>query len=173
MPISATGADRATPARNGFTLVELMVVVSLIGLMSTLVVLAIPDGRPRLTAEAERFGARLVRAREEAVLTNRAVEVEVTAEGYAFRARRRGEWRPLEGPFEAVAWSPGTSAILASADSAGADAAIADGTVAPARVAFDSTGFAAPASLTLSRDGERIRVEIDGAGEVRIDAPPR
>ena len=39
----------------------------------------------------------------------------------------------------------------------------------PTRMVFDPTGVAEPATLTLSRDGQASRVEIDGAGEVTID----
>ena len=38
------------------------------------------DPRPPVDDEAERFAARLVRAREEALVTNRAVAVEATIE---------------------------------------------------------------------------------------------
>ncbi|HAJ03426.1 MAG TPA: type II secretion system protein GspH, partial [Brevundimonas sp.] len=52
-PTSATGrADHAR--RAGFTFVEMMVTVAVIGLAATAVVLAAPDPTPRLPVEAER-----------------------------------------------------------------------------------------------------------------------
>lgn len=153
-PTSATGARRRRTA--GFTLVEVMVVVTLIGLVAGLAVLAVPDGRPSVSLEAERFGARLQRAREEAVLTNRPVEVEVTPSGYGFRVREATGWRPLvEGPFGAVAWEEG--AAVHDEQRAGA-------------VVFDPAGGATPAAFRLTRDGRSVRVLVDPAGNVRIDA---
>ena len=156
MPTSATGkAER----RAGFTLVELMVVVTIIGLMSGLVVLSLPDGRPSLSTEAERFGARLLRAREEAVMSGRAVEVGVTPEGYDFTQSRGGERRPLtDGPFGPERWEPDTEV------SGGAGPT-------PPPLVFDPTGGADPVEVVFQRGGERLRVSVDSAGEVRVHAP--
>ncbi|WP_303713439.1 type II secretion system protein, partial [Brevundimonas naejangsanensis] len=41
-------------ARQGFTLVELMVVIAIIGVAAGAVVLSMPDPRPTLAVEAER-----------------------------------------------------------------------------------------------------------------------
>jgi general secretion pathway protein H len=55
MPISATGRARR---QSGFTLVELLIVLTIVGLMSAAVVIAMPDQRGSLVSEAERFAAR-------------------------------------------------------------------------------------------------------------------
>ena len=56
MPISAPGNSRPA-AEGGFTLVELMVVLTVIGLASAAAVLAMPDPRGRLVDEGARFAA--------------------------------------------------------------------------------------------------------------------
>lgn len=159
MPTSATG-KASRPGERGFTLVELMVVVTLIGLMSTLVVLSLPDSRPTLSGETDRFAARLLRAREEAVITGQTVEVTVAPEGYSFARRRGGERLPLvETPFGPVAWE--------------AETRVSGPETEPLRVVFDSTGASEPAELLLQRDDRTMRVSVDAAGEVRVDAPNR
>ena len=154
-PTSATGRARILPrkgrVRMGFTLVEMMVTVAIIGMAATAVVLAAPDPTPSLPVEAERLAARLVRAREESLLTNRPVAVDVGEGGYGFRVRGEEGWAPLtDGPFERVAWEGGTR-------------------VAPdTTVLFDPVGLAEPAALTLARDGARATVTVDLSGEVHV-----
>lgn len=153
-PTSEIGRPDRRGRRAGFTLVELLMTVAIIGLAAGAVVLSVPDPRPSVAEDAERFAARLSRAREEAVLTNRPVAVEATAAGYGFSVFDGAEWSPLtEGPFGPETWSDGLTVSPAGA----------------VRVVFGSTGVAEPATLTLSRDGRTARVEIDGAGEVTLD----
>lgn len=152
---SATGRARTRAARSGFTLVELLMTVAIIGLAAGAVVLSMPDPRPAVGQEAERLAARLAAARDEAVLSNRPVAVEATTTGYAFSSFDGAVWSPLrEGPFKDEAWQAGT-VLTASAE--------------PARVVFDPTGTADPVSLTLVRDGGVRTVVVDGAGQVSIN----
>lgn len=128
--------------------------VAIIGLAAGAVVLSVPDPRPSVADDAERYAARLSRAREEAVLTNRPVAVETTAAGYDFFSFDGAEWSPLtEGPFGPEPWSDGLTVSPAE----------------PARMVFDPTGVADPATVTLSREGRAVRIAVDGAGEVTID----
>ncbi|HYZ47903.1 MAG TPA: GspH/FimT family pseudopilin [Sphingomonas sp.] len=153
MPISATGNRE-----SGFTLIELMIVLAIIGLVAAGVVLAIPDPRGRLSDEAERFAACTVAARDLAILEGRPVAVRVTARGYAFDRRQSGAWVPLsDKSFRSQPWSGGTSALVGQG-----------GTI---RTAFDATGQpSAPASITLVRAGQQVRVRIAADGGVRVGA---
>ena len=117
---------RTSATGNGFTLIELMVVLAFNGLTSAAVVLAIPDPRGSLVQEAERFAARAKAVQERAVMDARATSVRVTAAGYGFDRRERSGWSAI-GADER--WAEGT--------------AVAFGGESAARIVFDSTGTAA------------------------------
>lgn len=155
MPISATG-NRASAGENGFTLIELMIVLAIMGLVAAGVIVAMPDSRGRLSGEAERFAARTAAARDLAILEGRPVAVRVTARGYAFDRRQAGEWAPIpDSEFRSQPWSRGTAALVGQG-----------GTI---RTAFDATGQpSAPATITLARDGQRARIAIAADGGVRV-----
>ncbi|WP_271166442.1 GspH/FimT family pseudopilin [Brevundimonas intermedia] len=149
---SATGRASIRRRRSGFTLVELMVTITVIGLAAGAVVLSMPDPRPAVGLEAEQFAARLSRAREEAILTNRPVAAEADASGYGFASFDGATWTPLTGVFVARTWGEG---VTAPAD--------------PIRIVFDPTGIADPAQVRLTRDNQSRTVAVDGAGEVLIN----
>ena len=158
MRTSATGkSDPRSQTRSGFTLIELLVVLTIIGLMSAAVVIAIPDPRGSLTAEAERFAARAKAAQDRAVIDSRAMAIRVTQTGYGFDRRNRSEWQALNlKPFVDYAWGEDVQAIVAG-----------DGA---ARIVFDATGITEPATVTLARDGEQVIVEIEGDGSIDVVA---
>src|SRR5690606_27788478 len=95
----------------GFTLVELLVVVAVIGLASTAVVLTLPDGEATLQRQADAFGLHLRRAREEAIIGGRTVQVGADAGGYRFSRRDFGHWQALDAaPFAPRSWADGVQA---------------------------------------------------------------
>ncbi|MBU1324607.1 MAG: GspH/FimT family pseudopilin [Alphaproteobacteria bacterium] len=152
---SARGARDRAKQRPGFTLVELLVTIAVVGLAATAVVLVAPDPRPGVDQEAERLGARLVAAREEALLTGRATTVEFRADGYGFARLDGATWAPLtDGPFGPERWEDETRATV---------------TPAEARATFDPTGVTDGVEIVLSRDGAHATVTVDAAGEVVVE----
>jgi general secretion pathway protein H len=139
---------------GGFTLVELMVVLVIIGLVSAAVVMGMPDPRGALRGEALRFAARADAARERAMMDNRPVALVLKEGGYGFEWRTQSEWRPMsEKPFIEQSWSEGTRASMEGGES---------------RIMFDSTGFAEPARVRLVRGREEAQIEVTHGGRVHV-----
>jgi general secretion pathway protein H len=155
MPTStaATAEDRVT--RNGFTLVEMMIVTSVMALLAGVAVLTFgPIGADPKDA-ATRFASRVAAARDQAILTGRPISAWVSPSGYGFDRFRDGRWEKLEQkPFEAADWGTGMQASL-------------DGRT---RVRFDGLGVAdQPLRIRLSREGESAGVRIAASGEVTVE----
>lgn len=141
---------------DGFTLVEVMVVMVILGLASAAVVIAMPDPRGRLTDEAERFAARASATRDDAILQGRSMSIAIDARGYAIERRLNGQWQPAPDRLSApVPWGSGTVVGLDE--------------VGKIRATFDSTGGVDEAqTVRLSRDDAEVRVEIAGDGTIRV-----
>ena len=146
----------ASKAPNGFTLVELMVVIFIVGLASAAVVMtaASPDGGAR--NEAEQLAARIAALRDHAILQSRGMAVWVRPSGYGFDARSDGVWRPLtEAPFASTNWKLGTAAQI--------------GNGGQLRVVFDSTGLPSSAmQISIKRGTASALVDVSATGDVDV-----
>ena len=141
--------------QKGFTLVEMMVVVAIIGVMSAAVVMNLPDPRGDLLQEAERLAARAGAARDAAIVEAKPTALVLGPAGYGFSRRERGAWVPTtEKPLGQRAWGEGVTALT--------------GPAGEARVVFDSTGLADPATVTLVRDDMRVSVAIGPDGGIDV-----
>ncbi|MFZ4109663.1 MAG: prepilin-type N-terminal cleavage/methylation domain-containing protein [Polymorphobacter sp.] len=155
MPISATGNR---PSRDaGFTLVELLVVLVVIGLMAATVVLTLPDPRGRLADDGTALAARLVAARDLSIIGGLNIGVRFDAAGYSFEQRRGENWAPVtERALAPRRWTTGVAATTAVEGGAALE--------------FDATGLATPAEIILRRDGASSVVTVSNTGQVRVDA---
>lgn len=149
---SATGTER------GFSLVELLVVVTVLGLLGAAVLLTIPGGGARLGDQADQLSAHLQRAREEAVLGNRAVAVRVDAAGYRFERRGWDGWQVMaDPPLHARRFPDGVQADFRGREQV-------------ARFEFDATGANVPADVVLRGPETALRLALLSSGEVQVHA---
>ena len=142
-------------SRNGFSLVELLVVLFLMGLLAATVAIAMPSDEGKLRREAERFAARTVAARDEAITTGRPVLLVADEQGYRFEHLVDGAWQAWpDRRFAPVAWSGGTA------------------TSPSLRISFDPVGLASDErELRLVRGHASFTVHVARDGQVRLDAP--
>lgn len=148
MPTLATGSK----PDNGFTLVELMVVIAIMALATSVVALSLPPSNAHVRVQAEALAARMLAARDEAILQSRDMAVTVDAQGSGVERRRRGAWQPVsERPFERSVWREGTQAS------------------GPQRIVFDSVGTTEPASVTLVDGTAQATIAISADGTIRVE----
>jgi general secretion pathway protein H len=156
MLISARMDKPKSSAEAGFTLVELMVVLAIMGLAAAAVMLTLPDGGHASRDEADRLAARLAAVRDLAVVEGRGTAAVLRPSGYGFEQRLAGEWRALDGrAFGERAWARDVTVQM-------------DGGEAQARVLFSRLGTSpTPQSVTLTSDGAVERIIVTASGEIR------
>ena len=155
------GVDRTAsvlhPRMCGFTRVELMVVLFIVGLMGATVMLTAPGEGDVLARDADALATRLVRAQEEAILGTRAIQVVVDAAGHRVERQDFDRWEALDdAPFRAVAWTPGTAPAF-------------DGAAERVTFRFDESGGARVAAVALQRDGQRTRVGVGDDARIHVE----
>lgn len=151
MPTYTANDDREA----GFTLIELIVVLFIIGLAAAAVVVTAPGGQSRLRSEADALALRIAAARDQSVLQSHSIGIWLRPSGYGFERRSDGQWDALTTkPFKTVDWQPGTRIM---------------GVDRQSRVVFDATGMPnAPTKIRLSHNDEAVTVDISASGEVNV-----
>lgn len=149
----------------GFTLVETMVTLAVIGLLASAVMLAAPGADTRLHSEIDRLAARLKLASDQSVVMNREIALVAAPEGYHFERLEEDGWIRMDTPATLgfQPW-PGKKAPLievpATGDQDGEGSRLAE---------FDPLGGASAMRLVFGETGLGWRVAIDEAGEIRVD----
>ncbi|MDQ5910870.1 MAG: ral secretion pathway protein [Pseudomonadota bacterium] len=85
-------------SRRGFTLIEIMVVMVLIGILASFAVLSIGGGpRDRLLEEGQRLAALMALQQQEAILSGEIRGIQFSRQGYAILTlSEKGHWEPPE-----------------------------------------------------------------------------
>ena len=142
--------------QGGFSLVELMVVLVILGLAASAVVLTMRAPGGSATEATARFAARAAALRDRAVVEGRPMSLWASASGYGFEVRSGAGWAALHDRMLRRADWPDGSAVSVNGAPQG-------------RLVFDRLGLpdrAMRVDLRLgSADGA---VSIDAAGNVAI-----
>lgn len=106
MPISATGTCKGlincrlppgNACRNGFTLIEVLVVVIIVSIITSMALLSLNlDQGHQGEEEAKRITALLKLAGQQAIISDRELVLEVAKDGYRFLQYRDQQWLPVE-----------------------------------------------------------------------------
>jgi general secretion pathway protein H len=157
-------ATKALSKVSGFTLVELMVVMVIIGLTLGLATLnAIPSPRQDLQKEAQRLALLLQLARDEAIVRNRLVTFEADAQRYHFLVRNEARWDPVTGDdlLRERNFKNAPLQLLLEPSSAG--------TSNPLRITFGREPVDKPFVLTLVAGDNSVAIRADGVGHFTVE----
>ena len=169
MPISETGRPMPTskaidPRLNaqrdaGFSLTELMIVVFIMGVVSSFILLSAPPSRLPLEDKAEDVRLLLRQASEESVISGTAYGALVGEREVQLVRRWEGTWLPVSGARVGVPRD-----VMLTLDSDSAEQS--EGTP---QIIFDPIGSASPATLLLDTPDAVLAVSVTPAAAITVE----
>ncbi len=164
MRISAIGSNAVRTGRRdaGFTLVEILMVMLVVGLASSVVIASVPQRASVIEAEAERLATILRASADQAIMSGRSVGVDINAElgTYTVMVRRGRVWVPTRQTRRL----PNDMLIeFRLADPV--DAWPEDWP----EMYVDPLGGVTPGQIVLERSRDRVRLDVSAAGDVRVE----
>lgn len=159
------GVRRGTWANCGFTLLEIMVTIMIIGIFAGMTVANYSaDGRPALMADAKRFAMTLEHAQEEAETTGQIIGLEALDGGYRFlRMNENAEWEPL--PANREGFEGEAPGFTIETDGTNDQRTSAENPI----IVFTPGWRTEPYIISIVRDGERANLVSDIFGRVTVE----
>ncbi|WP_088509662.1 type II secretion system minor pseudopilin GspH [Burkholderia ubonensis] len=155
----------ARRAQRGFTLLEMLVVLVIVGLLVAVVTLAPSrNRRTELAEDAQRLASLLESAGDEAQVRSMAIAWQPVGGGYRFVQRTEsGAWSPMtDDLFRARRWG---------AEVTGVSVRHTGGGEAIERVVLGDESIDVPVTITLSSGSTRLRVVGTGIGNFVVRQP--
>ncbi len=163
MPMSVRGISE-----RGFTLIEMLVVMVIIGIGATMVTLAIAPGSDRqLRGDAERLVDAFITAQSEARSDGRVILWRADDKGWQFERRARGQTLST-GSNDPVRPDRFERDELLSARSWGQEWPVTLTSQPPLPLAFDTEWIAAPLVLQLQAGADSLTITRNAAGQYEI-----
>jgi general secretion pathway protein H len=164
-----------TPCVLGFTLLEILVVLLIIGIIASLAVLSVHNRNQvdDLLTEAQRLARLFELARQESVIQGREAAIELHRDSYRFVHWVQEEWKPVEDELLHTRHLP-EGIRVEWVEIEGEEVAFDDTTlVTPPRIFLWSSGETTPFKLLLksnksSEDKTFIRLQGDVGGHLQV-----
>lgn len=138
---------RGHQSESGFTLIEILMVVFIIGLASGIVIMSLPERASALQQDGIILQHDVDALANRAVLTGVPHALAFKGRSYEGFARQAGQWVAIRG----VARELSTGIALRIEDA---------GPVGTAHIVFDPTGTPSGAKLSLTGQGERFDIAL-------------
>ncbi|NNC38118.1 MAG: prepilin-type N-terminal cleavage/methylation domain-containing protein [Hyphomonadaceae bacterium] len=169
MPISPTGTvkTRKRSKQAGFTLVEVLMSMLIIGLMTGIVVLNLPEGDDPWEDQARELASKFQIASQSAMISNQSIGIKISKQGYEIVRFVAGDWVEIEGS-EFSGDIPISIELVQNG--AKIDLKAAAKTEVPV-IRYDATGLATPFELTIDGYGRSMQFVggPDGTVELVLD----
>lgn len=160
---------------SGFTLIELVMSLFVLGLVSGAIILTLPATAVPERSEAQRLAERLNAAANHSILSGEVLGAALSQSGYSFHRLVRGQWSKInESPLAEWNMSPDSGVTMSGS---GAEIELWPSQIlTPANdvrpnFVFYPVGLNTPFSISVRGENESLEVRSNGAGDISVVRP--